>query len=326
MKLQSQITAALVGTTLLATSAVAGNQSPNFAEMIDAATTSYAAIDSSAFSTLEANVISTRILAISQLPMNASPMSIDGQLFFRSASDNTAMLHVDGPGRTVVFHKGIGDINGAESTPNLPSKEAAPAVAQGVLAELELTPERTEEMFVEHVGGLSMGLESPTGDSQVFEKLRTVRFGRRLGGQRVIGRGSRIQVQLGQEGELRGVIRRWDEVSARSIAPEAKFTAPEIREMIRFRLDNSANHAKAIAFNKAELVLFDDGQGVIEPVIHVVVDLTIESQTRGEDGTPETRVIENPFDFFVPILRNPKAELPYAKDQQLAHEVPADAR
>jgi hypothetical protein len=321
MQFKSQITTALLGTSLFAGLSFAEGQT--ITEMLEAASTSYSAISTTAFTPEQANAISSRLLAKSEMPMVASPMSLDGQVFFHDSTDNTAVLHIDTAGRTVVFNRGIGDMNGLESTSALPSTEAAPAIAKSLLGELNLAPERTEELFVEHVGGLNMGVETPEGQTQVFEKIRTVRFGRQLGGQRVIGRGSRIQVQLGSEGEMRGVIRRWDEVKSNNITPEAKFTASEIREMITFRLRTSASHAKAIKFNSAELVLFDDGKGVIEPVIRVVVDLTIESETRNEDGKVETRVIENPLDFFVPVLRNPKAELPFVKDQQLAQEKPA---
>lgn len=324
MKLQNQLTTALLGTTLFAATSFAADQS--IAEMIESATTSYSAVDTEAFDALETNAISNRLLAKSQMPMIASPMSMDGQVFFRHATDNTAILHIDSAGRTVVFNRGIGDISGLESTPALPSTEAAPAIATSLLAELELSPERAEEMVVEHVGGLNMGVEGADGETQVFEKLRTVRFGRQLDGQKVVGPGSRIQVQLGQEGEMRGVIRRWDEVTSNSVAPEAKVTVEDVREMIEFRLDTAASHAEKIEFNSAEMVLFDDGNGVIEPVIHVIVDLTIVSETRNEAGEPETREIQNPLDFFVPILRNPKAEMPFMKDIQMNHNVPDIAK
>jgi len=324
MQLKSQLTAAVLTTTLFAASSLAEGQS--ISEMLEAATTSYSATDNVAFTPEESNSISSRLLAKSQLPMMASPMSMDGQVFFRHATDNTAILHIDTAGRTVVFNRGIADINGPESTPNLPTTEAAPAIAKSLLNELEFAPERGEEMVVGHVGGMNMGLQTEEGETKNFEKIRTVHFGRRLGGQRVLGRGSRIQVQLGADGEMRGLIRRWNEVKSNSIAPEAKHTVAEVREMVGFRLRHGASHASKAEFKKAELVLFDDGQGVIEPVIHVVFDLTIESETRNEEGQPETRVIVNPFDFFVPVLRNPQVELPFEQDRRYASETPEVAK
>lgn len=324
MKLQSQITAAFISTTLFAASSFAGTQT--IAEMIEAADTSYTAIDNVAFSASESNGIVNRLLANSQMPMVASPLSLDGQMFLRHATDSTAILHIDTNGRTITFNRGIGDMSDHASTPALPTKEEAPAIAKSLLNELELAPARADELVVEHVGGLNMGVENADGETEVFEKVRSVRFGRQLGGQPVVGRGSRIQVQLGKEGEMRGIVRRWNEVEANAIAPEAKFSVEEIREMVSTRLRNSASHAKTIEFVKAELVLFDDGKGVIEPTIRVEVNLTISSQARGEDGQPETREIVNPLDFFIPILRNPQAELPFVKDIQMGSQLPEMAK
>ncbi len=324
MKLTSKTT---IVTALLLTSAIAAPaQAQSLTEMINSANTSYNATETEAFSYSQTSLITSRLLEQSQMQMSASPMTVDGQAFFHSASDPTAMLHVDTLTRSILFSKGTGDIGGAESTPALPTKEDAPALARTLLNELELAPAAAQEMIVEHVGGLSMGVQSPDGEQQIFEKLRTVRFGRELGGQRVVGRGSRVVVQLGESGEMRGIVHRWNEVVANSIAPEAKLSAPEVRQMIRERLDSAASHAKSVEFTSAEVVLYDDGLGVVEPVIRVEVQLTIATETKDEKGDALQRDIVNPLDFFVPILRNPKADLPFVKDLRLQNVLPSVAK
>ncbi len=316
MQLQSQLTTAFVVPTLLAASTLAGgSQAPqSITEMINSANVSYTSTSTEAFSAAQTDEISGRLLSISKTPMAASPLTLDGQALFHSDNDPTAMLHIDTQTRTIVFNKGIGDISDHASTPALTTVEAAPQVAKSLLEELQLSPENADELRVEHVGGLNMGLEGADGETQVFEKVRTVRFGRELGGMKVIGPGSRIVVQLGQEGQMRGVVRRWNEVVSAPIAPESKFSAEQIREMITFRLAGAASEAQGIEFQSAEVVLFDDGKGVIEPAIRVEVELTFETEFRAEDGTTQQREVKNPLDFFVPILRNPKAEMPFTKD------------
>lgn len=326
MKPNKQVTAALLGTALFSASAIAQEvQRPNLAELLASANTSYGSVEAEEISRSEGQQISSRLLERARVDLTADPVREDGDMYFRSSADPSSMLHIDRSRRSIVFNRGVADLVAPETTPALPSVEAAPELARQLLAELQLAPERSEELFVEHVGALNMGVEDANGETQVFEKARNVRFGRRLDGLPVLGRGSRISVQLGRQGELRGVMRRWREVSPNSISPGQKFSPQEVGEMIDLRAQTVGQHAKAVRLESTELVLFDDGRGVIEPVIRVVLNLTVESEVSGADGEMEKREDVNPFDFFVPVLRKPRAELPFISDLRMSKNLPQRA-
>jgi len=284
------------------------------AEMINAASVSYQTAEKANFSAARTNEVSSDLLLFTGMNMASAPITPDGQAFFHSDTDNSAMLHIDTLTGSVIFSKGTRDLSGLENTPALPTKGAAAGIARDLLGQLDFAPAEESQLFVEHVGGVGMGVEKPDGSTETFEKLRTVRFGRTMGGLKVEGPGSRIVVQLGENGELRGLVHRWQELAPMAIAPQQKLSPSELRSMVAFRIQQAASHAAEIKFESADLVLYDDGQGTIEPVIRVVVEQTIISEFQNEDGEREERVIQNPLDFYLPILRQPNARLPYVKD------------
>ena len=57
-----------------------------------------------------------------------------------------------------------------------------------------------------------------------------------------------------------------------------------------------------IKFNKIDLVLYDDGKGIIEPAYHIETQLFYKNK---KDSYNE------PFDFYVPILKKPHAFYPF---------------
>ena len=62
-----------------------------------------------------------------------------------------------------------------------------------------------------------------------------------------------------------------------------------------------------------DLVLFDDGRGVIEPAIRVVAARTYQVRMATGKDTGKVREYTVPYDAIVPILVAPKAVYPHVR-------------
>ncbi len=246
-------------------------------------------------------------------PAVATPNAV----LFRGETDHSAMLHVDRNTGGFVFSRGFDGMRGDASTPDLPKQDVAVLAATAVLGDLGLMPAGLgREVIVEHVGGVNMGVHGEDGANQDFEKLVTVRFARVLDGLSVQGRGSRIVVNLAEQGRLFGLVHRWQGFDARPIEARDKLTVSEIRQIAQRRLAIAAGEAKDAQLESVEIVLFDDGRGVLEPALHVVTQMTYESIRTDEIGTETVETVQNPFDFYIPVLRDARAHYPFRADLQ----------
>jgi len=241
------------------------------------------------------------------------------RMVFVNGGDRSAILDIDLVARAFLFNAGMDGYRGENDTPNLPDRRRAPLVARQILESPGmLPPERQLELA--HIGGLNMAVHREDGTDDEYRKLVTVRFERRAGDTPVLGPGGRIIVRLGEDGRLRGLIRHWEKLEAASVDAEDKRTLLEIQQIAALQLSMIALDAVDKKLESAELVYFSDGFGVMEPAIHLVAQLTFVSPI-GDSG--REAVIENPYDFYIPLLRAPMAYYPFMEDQGIP-EPPRD--
>ena len=314
----------LTGSTLAQTttsSSQAGTSAPTagrsrlefqIEQLLDSARFSYKAIDPGEYTPETSSSLMERILAVSHFQLEPGDIQEPGHYLLQSSMDPSAMLHVDAVGRSVIFNKGVATIRALADTPGLPGQQVAPQVAQELLGQLGMLPGDPGQVFVQHVGGLGMGVHDEAGITRTFEKLRTVRFGRKLDGLPVEGRGSRIQVQLGSEGALWGLVHRWNEVLPIQLAPADRLDVGQLTQMFWERVSQmKLLRYDGVKVDRVELVLYDDGEGVIEPVLRCQFRTKDRVRT---SGTGEIREVVNPGDFYLPVLRETQLDLPYVKD------------
>ncbi|NTW51646.1 MAG: hypothetical protein HGB22_03565 [Chlorobiaceae bacterium] len=231
-----------------------------------------------------------------------------GRYVFTSESDRSATFDIDAATGSFLWNFGLKKYTHEHPTLNLPTADQAPAVARKRLAETGYLPANERELVVTHVGGLDMGVAKYGFNPLTFKKLVTVQFGRVLNGLPVQGPGSRIVVSLGEDGALAGLIRNWPEVTSAKIASNKLKSNPAIRKEIRLQLRKEAGDAVSTSIRNASLVLFDDGRGVIEPAVYVVADARYT-------GPRNETLVNNPVDFYVPVLKKPEAYYPYMKSR-----------
>jgi len=235
---------------------------------------------------------------------------VDGRLVFSSEDDASAVFDVDSRTGAFLFNAGLKGYSDEAATRDLPSPEKASGAAREYLAKLRYLPKNDHEMVVERVGGLAMAAAKDGKVSEPYQKLVTVYFGRVIDGLRVQGRGSRILVHLGESSALVGVIRSWLEVEPQKVDRDAVKNDELILREINRRLLRVAYQAREVVVRKAEMVLFDDGRGVIEPAIYVVASALYDGPKRAKEG------VDIPVDFYVPVLLQSEAYYPFVQDAE----------
>jgi hypothetical protein len=199
--------------------------------------------------------------------------------------DNSAICTIEN-GTGDIFYRKYTDYN--ESTPGLPSKMNAAAHAKKHLKALGLYKNKMSDPIV-------TTLEEAIYDGQttrVFEKLRVVTFRRKIGGFMVKG-ASRAVVMLGANGDLEGLIVRWMDVQSEKV--KGKVARSQLKNHIKGQLKTRKMECDSVHVKKADLVLYDNGKGVIEPALQV------QGEINTVDGTFSS-------DWMFSIITDPKAD------------------
>ncbi|UCH98466.1 MAG: hypothetical protein JSV88_16915 [Candidatus Aminicenantes bacterium] len=280
----------LISTVLLVTGFV-------FAETVVEFDSSYVNVDKSAIKDTytgvlpnlgftEADAIAKEVFAYTGAAFYLDELhQIENCLLYRG-DDKTAKFEINKVTGDIIFRKGMAPYDGHGDTPGLPSKKQAPTLAKNHLKALGLYK---NGLVLNKVNVLKEAVYNGQA-SEIFDKLVIVSFKRKLGGIPVLG-ASRVVVTLGTNGELAGLIVRWYDVE--------KVKVPGVVENIKKHLTNKIKAKQKdhhfVLVKKADLVMFDDGHGVIEPAVFVQGEVN-------EDGATFS------CDWMVPVLTNSKAK------------------
>lgn len=208
---------------------------------------------------------------------------VENSQFYKTV-DDAAVCKIDRATGDIFFRKDT-DFDG--STPGLPTKGNAVALARKHLKALGLYKNKMTDPIV-------TTLEEAVYDGQTtrtYEKLRVVTFRRKIGGFMVKG-ASRAVVMLGADGDLEGLVVRWMDVKTEKV--KGKIAKSQLKNFIKDRLNARDMEGDSVRVKKADLVLYDDGSGVIEPAL----------QLQGEIATFEGAF---PTDWLLPVITDPKA-------------------
>lgn len=226
----------------------------------------------------------------------------DGRIGQIGAQDPSASFEYDAKLGRLLFNGGLSKYRAESSTLGLPKPEQAAALAQRQVEALKL-PLNTREFAGVRVGGVNMGVPDGLGGTKVFEKLRTVRFSRTLAGFAVEG-DTRVVVHLGSNGALAGLVYQWPTVAAgETLRSEQLVKTDAIRKLAIKQLDEITASADEAFLTGADLVLYDDGRGVLEHAYHFTVERYYGY------GKGEATMI--PFDFYVPAVVASRAFYPH---------------
>lgn len=210
--------------------------------------------------------------------------NIENCLLYRG-DDGAAKFQVNQVTGDIFFHKGMAAYDGDGDTPRLPTTKEAPILAKNHLKALGV---QKNELILNEVNVFKKAVYDGIS-SRTYEKMVLVSFKRKLSGLPVFG-ASRVMVVLGGNGELVCFIVRWYDVQKAKVSGIKKDLKQNLVDIIK----EKQGKATTVVVKKSELVLFDDGAGVIEPALFVQGDVT-------EGGATF------PCDWMIPVLDDPKA-------------------
>lgn len=225
----------------------------------------------------------------------------ENRIGYRSEKDPSASFEIDPTTGNFLFNSGMQKYRDEVATKNLPQEAELERLAYKAAEQFGLNT-NFEELQVEHIGGLNMGVTDGSGGTVILEKLKTVRFNRVLGDIPVSG-DSRLVMHFGENAELSGLVYQLPTIEKAQPLSSKMLQDPEVMKKEALEeLTSMAKKAKNSRLTAVDLVLYDDGQGVLEPAYHIVLNRYID------DGSRELVMI--PYDFYVSVNSEPMAFYP----------------
>lgn len=202
----------------------------------------------------------------------------DGNVYYSDDKDVTVRFQQDPKTGNFSFSKSLMTYMGNEK-PQLPSMENASAIAMDYLKKLDLMPSDGSSLKLVHVGGLkSSSVINGDKRGEDIDKMRTVVFAREIDSVPVVGSGSKIVVQLGNNAELLGMIYRWKEVkksnSKKFIPVAEQITETEAEGQVKERVSKEFGPNAGYQILKTKKILYDGNQGVLQPAYSIEVSVT----------------------------------------------------
>jgi len=202
------------------------------------------------------------------------------------------------------FNKGMKGYTNDQATQGLPTGEKAVEQAKRHLTDTGLMPADPKEMVVRHIGGLKQVDVSTDGKAVERDKLTTVHFGRQIDGLDVGGPGSKIVVELGANGELVSLTKRWIEKTEEKKTDADLHSQGEVTNALKAKLSKDGAQAKQIDSSGPDLGYYDDGKGNIEPAYFFTAELTYDLA----GSEPGAKPHKEKHSGAVPALKGSKAD------------------
>jgi hypothetical protein len=151
--------------------------------------------------------------------------------------------------------------------PSLPSSDEAVKLAQTYLAAYALQPGNERELTVAHVGGLRASSMIGDKPGPVIDKLVTVNFARKINEVPVIGPGSKVVVNIGNKGEVVGVIRHWRELAgSKRIAATETYSADEAKRFALAQMSKEFGSTSEFEILQTKIAYYDNNGTYLQPV------------------------------------------------------------
>lgn len=210
----------------------------------------------------QADRIAQNIWGLTGESLVLDEQAAEGDFQVYKTIDNSAICRIDRQTGDVFYRK-YNKFEG--SAPGLPSKGKAKGIAQRYLMTLGL--------YKNEMGNAVINtLNEAVYDGQMtrtFEKMRVVTFTRKLDGIPVRG-ASRAAVMLGANGELQGLVVRWMDVTTETF--KSKVSKSQLKSHLKRNL-KARQIESDVVIKKADLIIFDDGKGTMEPMLHLEGDV-----------------------------------------------------
>lgn len=232
--------------------------------------------------------------------MNNREVKNRGNKLVVKNDNGNSFIEIDSRSGNFLYKGDMTKYNSEETTANLLGKKETVKMFYTHLNNLDLMPKKEELGTIEHTG-LSMSVRKENGKSFDYKKTTAVMINRKLDGLPVQG-SSRIFINMGSNGEISNMVYKWPAIEkSTTIASKNVINADVLKKSIVTQLEKRAAKASKITLEKINLVMYDNGKGLIEPAYYV------EAKLFFKDGKSS---YNTPYDFYIPAINNPQIVYP----------------
>lgn len=233
--------------------------------------------------------------------LNPSP---DKTVRYVSSKDvNTTFEHNLATG-DIRFHRNFTRYMG-DFEPKLPSQEEALKFAEVFLEENKLLPTNSAELKIAHIGGLRASSVIDGQAGPIINKLITLYYSRDINGLPVIGPGSKMVLDIGEDGEILSLTRHWRELStkARQIRPTEMYSLDEAQRLSTLQISKEFGEKATFESIESQIAYFDNNGRLLQPVYAFQVKISLPDQQA------------QAFDYVsvIPVLRKSPEQLNLTK-------------
>ena len=207
--------------------------------------------------------------------------SDENTVYFTSRDDVTTTFEDDLNTGNFTFHKGMQKYLG-DYAPKLPDRDAAIKATEDFLRTNNLFPKDSRQLKLVHYGGIR---SNTVIDSQkagpITDKLITVTYGRLVDGLPVIGPGSKLVSNIGEGGELVGLVYRWRELDAQNkkqVGREEMLSQQEAEEMARRQIQQEYGQDITYKILGSGKAYYDNNGKILQPVYVFETEIRVKDE------------------------------------------------
>ncbi|SFE97778.1 hypothetical protein SAMN05518672_113120 [Chitinophaga sp. CF118] len=197
--------------------------------------------------------------------------------YFVSPDDVNTTLEQDLTTGNFAFNK-FSKVYLGDFVPQLPGKEDAIKISEKFIRDKGLFPKNAEQLKLVHEGGLrAQSVKGP-----IVDKLITLTYGRIIDSLQVIGAGSKIAVNIGDKGEVLGLIYRWRELNQtsgkRQLKPEELISREEAEGLLKRQIAQEFGAAAKYDTKSVNKSYYDNNGTILQPVYAFETVITLEDK------------------------------------------------
>ena len=167
---------------------------------------------------------------------------------------------------------------------SLPSKEESIRIAEKFMDTKGIAPKTISEMRLVHSGGLrSQSVIDGKKAGPIIDKLITLTYGRVVDSVPVIGSGSKIIMNIGENGEVVGMTRHWrelDQQSRKELKPTEILSRKEAEELATKQIMEEFGAGTSIRIKSAQKSYYDGNGNILQPVWAFDTELKLGGENR----------------------------------------------
>lgn len=212
----------------------------------------------------------------------------DGNVYYTDKNDPTVRFQQDPKSGNFSFSKSLAGYLG-DMKPKLPSMSEASSVARDFLKTNNLLPGDEKQLHVTHVGGVkSSSVINAAARGEEIDKMRTVVFTRVIDSVGVVGPGSKIVVQLGNNSTLLGMAYRWKNINKNKgkkfVPPAEQISLEEAQNEVKQRIIREFGQDAKYQVISSKKVLYDGNENLLQPVyaLEVAISARIGKEREGK--------------------------------------------